>query len=1598
MKGRGLHIAIKTLAWTVATVLLLVVGALIAVYQPWVQHAGVKMLLTAFSNPPQREMTVKHFHIAVPLRLEVDSLTVVEYGDTMLSVPRLRTAVDILPLFALRFNLARTELRGGIFGLGTRDSTLYLRAKRLDLDLKNVSVGLLSESVDVESASLKHGQMWLDLLNDTTSTPSDSAEDTRWHIRVKRMALDDVAYRMSLEKTIDSLGVTIPQARIYNADIDIGQRKITASGLTLDDIAAVFLTPAEPYDLPVKEPEEPYDTATWIVMADSVRLRNSTALYAVTGAKPQLGFDPSYIQGTDINITVDSFYNRGTNIRVPVVDLRAKERCGISLQASGVFSMDHYLMRAQNFNISTIFSTLKLDAWMGVGEMTPTSPQPVGINLQGTLGFNDIDLLMPSMKPMLDQLPRYNDLVLSVEAQGTTQKLTVKEVWAELPGHASISLAGTCQNLLDPDRLMADLDIDGQIIDVDFVKPTLLEARQAEEINIPPLTLSGHASINQGAYSATLQADTHDGRLALDGFFNGMAEEYRAEVDLDHFPVNSFLPKMGIGAVTAKVTADGHGFDIMNPGTAIDAQFAINSIEINRQILTDLSGWAKLHDCMAELGLNSLNDNADFDLTAQATIANDIINFTLDGDIHELNLHAMGLTPDTMRGSTSFSAQGSVNSSLSEINAMVHFDDIEWEMPGLGINTTDLIATVNADSTLRTVIDNRDLHADFSAPCSIDSLMARFDKATTLIASDIDRRFVDIDTLQQVLPPFRLNLNAGSDNVLANILSSNDLFYQNISLTADNDSTLHAAGSVIGFRTGTTRLDSIAFSLDQRGNSLIYSFDVNNLPGTMDEWAHVNLKGYLSGSKLQAVLNQRNIQGETGFKTGVVVALEDSVASVKFAPYNPIIAYKKWQVNSDNYLRYNFFTHHLDANVNMTGANSSISILTEHDPDHEGQEDVIARISNLQLADWISINPFAPPMDGAVSADMRFAWGEGNLNGTGTVGVKDFTYGRERVGDFDLGVDLATNASGTIRASASLMVDSIKTITVVGNLNDSTSTNPFNLDFSMIQFPLRVVNPFLPKGTATLSGMLNGHMDITGTLTEPLFNGFFEFDTTEVVVTMLGTPFQFSRDSLPVVDNVVTLKGFNIKGVNDNPLAINGTVDLHSLANPKINLTAQANNMQVVGSEKSKRSDVYGKAFIDLDAAVKGNLDFLNVQATLNVLPATNVTYIMPDAQSVIQSQSNQDMVKFVNFADTAAVALADTIATSEMHMAIDAVLNISQGSTVTVDLSSDGKNRAQVQANGSLNYTQSYMGDTRTTGRINIDKGFVRYTPPLMSEKKFEFQEGSYVAFNGNMLNPILNIHAVDPVKANVTQEGQNSRLVTFDISLAVTNTLDNMNITFDLSTDDDITVENELQSMSPEQRANQAMNILLYNIYTGPGTKGNANIGGNMLYAFLEAQVNTWAANNIKWVDLSFGVDQYEQTTDGVSQTTTSYSYQVSKSLFDDRFKIVVGGNYSTDANTDENFEQNLINDISFEYFLNKSGTMYVRLFRHTGYESILEGEIIQTGVGFVYKRKIARLTDMFRFLRRRKVSLPQEGNPLNPPNGEPTPPSSESTPPST
>lgn len=1569
---------LKTLMWIVIAVLIIP----LLLYIPPIQRIVKDIALEKVADATDMKIQIERFLLRFPLEVNIGGVTVVEAsGDTMVVASDATLDVDFLPLLRGRLSVSDISLADARYKLGAPDSALYLIAKVHSFLLDEAALDLINSSIVIGKARLNGGIVDMVIQNDTAAAPVDTAASAPWLIHAHDIELRNISYSMKMLPTIDSLRANMAVARLQSAVVDMASHKIHAALVATDSVTAAYFIPTPEvvaaYPVP-HSAEPPSASVPWTITTDRLRLSSASALYAMSGALPADGFDINYLSASDINIEVDSFYNRGVEIRVPLSRLTAHERCGVAINANGLFAMDSVGLYASSFDLSTLFSSLKFDAYMGMGDITTDSSVPLRLDADGRVGLPDVEMIMPALKPLLANVPRHNDLRLHADLDGTIGSLDLHSISAELPDYLELTFDGHLSDIMHPDRIGGNIAIDGEIHNVDFIKPTLLEARLAEQIAIPPTSLQGYVAMQSGTIDGNLQAITGSGRLALDALWQGSVEDYDLTVGLDSFPVNSFMPALGVGIITADISAKGHGINPLADNAALTAALTVDRVDYCRRQYSNIRAWAQLADKNVTAAIISLNDNADFDMELSGTIDGDNYRFDIEGDIREIDLNHIGLSSSQAEGSVSFAGGGIVNIVRGGYDVDMTIDGLEWRMDGVELTTDRVDLSLDADSALTQVaIREADLAVDFVAMSSLDSLMVGFSDAFVELDRQLALRAVDIEAFRRELPPFDLALSAGSNNIATQYLRSSEMSFRNLSLSAGNDSLLRLDGKVVGFRSGSSRLDTISFAALQRSKFLLYNAAIDNRRGTMDNFAHLRANGYFAGDKLGLFVKQRNIADSVGFSIGVVASLADSVLNLKFAPQTPIIGYKKWNLNPDNFVTFNFVDKQMQADFRLTSPESYIKLFTQPIDSMPGRDEMRLQIDGVRIERLLSVSPIAPPMKGILSADIGFRQFRNILGGKGSLAINDFFYDRKRVGSFLFDVGLATNAKGRLMARADLMIDSVKTLHLAGMIDDTVKANPFKLDLSMIKFPLRVLNPFLPQEMAQFSGVLNGDIDISGSPQRPVLNGYLDFDSTALNVGMIGTTFSFSEANIPIDHNLIRFDGFKIKGVNENPLAINGIVDINNIISPKINLDLAASDMQVVGSEKGRKVDVYGKAFIDLAAKIKGDMSFMDIDAEVDLLSGTNVTYVMRDVQGVIARQNTGDMVRFMPFTDSIAMseAVLDTVAASEvMAMNVDVIMRVSDAAIVNVDISANGNDKAQVQGGGTLNYTMTSMGDSRFTGRYTIEKGFVRYTPPLMSEKYFNFTQGSYIAFTGDILNPILNIKAVDDMKVNVTQEGQNSRLVNFDVSAAVSGTLENMNVAFDLSAKDDISIANELQTMSAEQRANQAMNMLLYNTYTGPGSTASGNIIGNPLYSFLETQINAWAANNIKGIDISFGIDQYDSTTDGTKSSSTSYSYRVSKALFNDRFKIVVGGNYSTDADADENFSQNLINDISFEYMLNRSGSMYVKLFRHVGYESILEGEVIQTGVGFVYKRKLRSLRDLFGRSSKTQTEIPK------------------------
>ena len=109
-------------------------------------------------------------------------------------------------------------------------------------------------------------------------------------------------------------------------------------------------------------------------------------------------------------------------------------------------------------------------------------------------------------------------------------------------------------------------------------------------------------------------------------------------------------------------------------------------------------------------------------------------------------------------------------------------------------------------------------------------------------------------------------------------------------------------------------------------------------------------------------------------------------------------------------------------------------------------------------------------------------------------------------------------------------------------------------------------------------------------------------------------------------------------------------------------------------------------------------------------------------------------------------------------------------------------------------------------------------------------------------------------------------------------------------------------------------------------------------------------------------------DRTSAETGDKQTDYSFRYSQRFFNDRIQVVIGGKVTTGANATNN-AQSFIDNISLEYRLDNSGTRYVRVFYNKNYESVLDGEITETGLGLVLRRKMDRLGELFIFRKRQR-----------------------------
>ncbi len=1559
---------LKTLLALVFLILLLPV----LLYIPPVQDFAVKFASDYVEKSTGMKIGIGEFRLKFPIDVSLRDVYVVEAsGDTMVRAREAIADVKLLPLLKLDVDIERLRLNDGYYRMVSPDSSMILtvNAGFLEVDDKS-SANINKSEILLNRTRLRDGKLtlYMDVWKKEQTLEDTTSSSTPFLIKANDLEMENFSFGMSMLPTIETMDVSVKRVAIKKAVVDLRENLVKWNLVSLTGGDITYLTPTPEYiKTHPAPPSQPSTGPPMRIMGDSIAVDSLSVLYAVKNAKPLPGFDASYLKLTGVALGMCDFYNESSTVRLPLTRLAARERCGLQItRGSGTVGIDSVGLTLDNVSIRTLFSKIDATADVPFAMMALDPKADMSVDATGRIGLPDVEAFMPSLKPMLSNVPARKPLDFKFDASGSLSDLGIKDFKADMPGVVSIAARGYARNPLDYKKMDAKLTFDGTLSD-----PAVADKFLAmEDMKVPAFTIKGKAEAHGLSYGTDFTLRTDAGVLAAKGHVALTPENYTADIDAVGIDVARFMPTAGIGRVTATVNARGHGFNPLSGKAVTDAVVNIASIEYNKRDLRDIHLSATLSnagDLM--LHASSPNPGLDFDLNGSGTIHTDDYVFDIAATLRDVNLQQLGLSDSICYGSGDIALRGSAQPGKWIYDVDLDANALEWHLPGRYIHLPEgVTANVRTDAISTSLKVNSLLTSlDFNSESGLENVIKSFTAAADMVSRQISAKSVAVDSLSALLPRFTLDVNASGRGLIEQLLDSSGMGIDTVAIRLAKDSIITGNIEALNYTSSSINLDTLTLALSERGQLMDYKVHLGNRRGTLDEFARVNLNGYFGANRLSAFLNQWNIKGEQGYLIGLTAAANDSIVTAHITPLKSTIAYLPWTFNSDNFIDFNIKNMHVDANLMAQSAESSILARTQDSP--FGDEELYVKIDNLHVQDFLSMWALAPPIKGDLDADLHVRYDNRRFMGAGTVGFSNFIYEKTEVGDFDLDLRAAYGLDSSTDVNAALRVNGESAISAYAKIvPDQAGLKADSVGLSLTRFPLKIANPFLGK-TLALNGYVNGDMRMEGSFAAPVLNGALSFDSVSAHIPMFDAMLRFDEDSLTVTDNVISIKDFNIFAANKNPLSLNGTVDATKFSKIMVDLDAQANNFQLIKSDKRSKGDLFGKVFLTLDASVKGPMNLLDVKGNVNLLGTTDATYRLNMAPAEFTSRQDEDIVKFVNFNDTTLAQQTDSIAESPLNMRINANLRISPGTHLEVLLSSNGTDKVELDPTANLNYFQNYMGDMSLTGTLTLGNGYARYSIPVMGEKMFTFDPASTITWSGAVMNPVLNVTATDDIKANATS-GNNSRLVNFNVILKATNTLENLKVAFDLTTDDDLSIQNELQSMSADQRQTQAMNLLLYNQYSSQGTKTNA-ASGNILYSFLESQLNSWAAKNIRGVDLSFGVNQYDKTTNGVTNTETSYSYQVSKTLFNNRFKILVGGNYSTDAADDE-IAQNLVSDVAFEYILKQTQSinMSVRLFRHIGYESILEGEITEMGAGFVFKRKLENLRSLFRFRRKKKA----------------------------
>lgn len=1516
--------ALKWLGITVATPIALFLLLAILLYIPPVQNFAVHQVANYLSGNLGMDVRIDKVRLAFPLDLAVHHMTAIEKGDTLLNADRLRLNVKLMPLFEGRADVDGFELYGLVIDTKSYISDTRIKGHAGQLTAAAHGVDWEKELVNLDHARLHDADIYV-TLSDTAKKDTTESK-AKWNIAVKKVDIE--RSKVHLQMPGDSM-------RIY---ANLGRAALRGGA---------------------------FDTGRNYYAVKALQLQDCDVNYDIPYIKPVAGIDPNHIAVKRLTLMLDTLsYNNEGVLRAGLRGLTLHEKCGLDVtRLSGSVYMDTTQLRLPALLLRTPASRIDADVAFDFKAFSAGKGGHCQAMVDASIGYDDIRTLATGYvdKTYLRALP-HKPLAIKGTVSGNIDHLRLPSLTLNMPGVLQASANGYT-NYVTKDWRNGKFDFNLRTKSLAAVRQ-LMPASLKQSINVPDgLSLRGKAAFNGSRYDADIKAGIGRGSLAAKAKLDVKRETYKVVATAHQLPIASIVRGVPVGPFSGSLRASGSGWDVMSPRASLTADAKVNTLSYERYPLGGISVKANLRGGKAVAHFEADNPLLQGNGHIEALLGRHNYEVAVKASLPNLDLKKLGVTTDTLYFGTDIDIKATANKAFTAYALSGSIANNHFTTQRMSAMAKDILFDLATSRDTTTAnISAGDLRLRLGAKGDIPHLGTHLARFANELQKEAKTYNIDQERLKTYLPVMAFYLDAGRDNPLYNIARMKGYSFSSAYVNLNTDPHVGMTGDARmgALNVGALLLDTIDTHIFQDSTGVQMRGLVKNgkkNPNPLE----VRMRSYVMRSGAGIELSYYDSEGERGVDVGLQAALVDGGLNIHLYPENPVLAYRNFKVNKDNYI-FLGKDNSIRADVDLL-ADDGTGLKIYGEP-KDSVNDLTVSVNQVNLGELSAVLPYMPKLSGMLSGDVHVTDDSQHkqLSAMASLTADNFKYEDMPLGNVGIDAVYLPKTGGEHHASAFISSNGEEVLACNGTYFDRDG-GTFEGDAQLHDFPLQMLNGFMAGTDVALKGIAGGDLRVNGSLDKPVINGSLDLDSAHIYSDVYGFDLRTDERALDIKDSRIIFSDYRLFSTGKEPMVLNGTFDMSDFERMRMDFAMKANNFELINTRKKAQSMLFGKVYANYVGTLKGTTDNLSLRGKLEVLDRTDVTYILKDSPLSVDDRLH-DLVQFTNFKDSTQTAQPEKAVDGGMDITMG--ISISDAAIFHCNLSDDGQSYVKLEGGGDMTLRMTQQGDMRMTGLFTTNSGEMKYQLPVIPLKTFQIVQGSYVQFTGDVMNPTLNIAAKERTKAVVTEDDK-QRSVAFDVGVKITKPLNDMGLEFTIEAPEDLNIQNQLASMSAEQRGKAAVTMMATGMYmtdetmmSGSGFKAN-----NALNAFLQSEIQNIAGSALKTIDINLGVES------GTSQTgtsTTDYSFQFAKRFWGNRISVIIGGKVSTGADA-TNSAESFINNVSVEYRLDQGATRYVKAFYDRDTQDPLEGQLTKTGAGLVLRRKTDKLGELFIFRNKSK-----------------------------